>query len=483
MHCANLINRLASLSLAVGVMGAAGIGRAQTASPPAPGPLRPYVFPNVEQFQLDNGLKVILVEKHTLPVIEGRVIIDAGAVREPAQKNGLASLTGNLLSEGTGDMTGAEIARRMDALGAQFSTGGGFSTSFADVIALKNVFPQAMALAAKTVISPSFPENEFGRAKSEALASYQQSHARASGLAADAFVRAAFDTTAPFSRPAGGTAATISGLTRSDVVDWHRTMFAPSATTLLLVGDITAAEARSVAQQAFGGWTATRAKMAPVSNLIQHNTGTRVILVDRPGSVQSSIVIGQAGFQASDPDYLSMLALNHVLGGAVSSRLNTNLREKHGYTYGIFSSLDLRAGAGAFRMSSEVRTNATDSALVEAIGEYRRIVADPVPAAELQGAVNNLVSGFPNAVQSVQGLTGRLQNLVIWGLPMDFYVTYRERLAAVTPEDVRRAATTRLTPDNLIVVVAGDVSKVEVPIRARNLGQVEVWEANGNRIQ
>jgi zinc protease len=260
-------------------------------------------------------------------------------------------------------------------------------------------------------------------------------------------------------------------------------MYAPAGSTLLLVGDITPAEARSVAQQAFGGWKVTPPALAPVVNPIRQSAGTRVILVDRPGSVQSSIVIGQPGFKATDPDYISMLALNHVLGGAVSSRLNTNLREKHGYTYGIFSGLDLRPGAGAYQVSSEVRTSATDSALVEAIGEYRRIVTEPIPAAELQGGVNNLVSGFPNAVQSVQGLTGRLQNLIVWGLPMDFYTTYRERLAAVTPEDVARTASGKLTPDNLVVVVAGDLSKIEAPIRARNLGTVEVWDPNGNKVR
>ena len=470
---------VAALSLAIGATNA----NAQTQSPPAPGPLRPYVFPPVNQFQLDNGLKVIVVEKHNLPVIEGRLIVDAGSQREPGAKNGLASLAGRLLSEGTADMSGAEIAKQMDALGAQFSTGGGYSTSFADVVALKNVFPQAMQLAAKTVMAPSFPATEFVRVKNQALAAYQQSHARAAGLAADAFIRAAFDTTAPFSRPQNGTATSIAGLTRDDVVNWHRTMYAPSASTLLLVGDITSAEARSVAQQAFGSWRATRAATGPVANPIRSSTGTRVILVDRPGSVQSSIVIGQPGFQASDPEYIPMLALNHVFGGAVSSRLNNNLREKHAYTYGAFSGLDVRAGAGTFQLSSEVRTNATDSALVEAISEYRRIGTEAVPAQELQSYVNNLVSGFPNAVQSVQGLSGRLQSLIIWGLPMDFYTTYRERLAAVTPEDVRRVASTKLTPDNIIVVVAGDLSKIEAPIRARNFGTVEVWDSNGNKIR
>lgn len=473
---------IAAVALAITAPGAAGIAGAQT-KPPPPSALRPYAFPKVEQFTLANGLKVILVEKHTLPVVGGRVIIDAGAMREPASKNGLASLTGRLLSEGTGDVTGAELARRMETMGASYNAGGAFSNSFADVVALKNVFAEALTLAAQTVIAPSLPANEFERVKNQALAAYQQRRAQASGLASDAFVHAAFDSTAPFSRPAAGITATITGLTRDDVVNWHRTMFAPSAATLLLVGDITPAEARAVAERAFGGWTASRAAMSPVTNKAQKYNGTRIILVDRPGSVQSSVVIGQAGFQATDSDYLSMLALNHVLGGAVSSRLNTNLREKHGYTYGIFSGLDLRSGAGAYQVSSEVRTNATDSALVEAIGEYRRMGTEVVPGSELGGAVNNLVASFPSSVQTVQALTSRLQNLIIWGLPIDFYTTYRERLAAVTSDEVRRVATSRLTPDNLIVVVAGDAATIEAPIRARNLGQVEVWDSNGNKLR
>src|SRR5437588_5475839 len=201
MRTGNLLSAIVAFAF---VCAGAGRVAAQTVRPPAPGALRPYVFPNVEQFQLSNGLKVILVEKHTLPVVEGRLILDAGAMREPAAKNGLASLTGRLLSEGTTDMTGAEIARQMDALGAQYSTGAGFNTSFADVVALKNVFPQAMSLAARTVIAPSFPATEFIRVKNQALAAYQQSHARTAGLASDAFVRAAFDSSAPFSRPPAG---------------------------------------------------------------------------------------------------------------------------------------------------------------------------------------------------------------------------------------------------------------------------------------
>ena len=481
MRSDQLLRNMLALAVGAAMLPARGL-LAQTVTPPPPGPLRPYIFPTVEEFQLANGLRVILVQKHTLPIVEGRLILDAGAMREPAAKNGLASLTGALLSEGTGSLTGADIARSMDAFGARYFTSADFNAAYADVVALKTVFPQALALTAKTVTAPSFPVGEISRVKNQALAGYQLDHARTAGLASDAFVRAAFESTAPFSRPASGTPSTIGALTREDVISWHRTMFAPSAATLLLVGDLSPAEARSIAQQAYGGWTATRAAMTPVENPIRASSRTRVILIDRPGSVQSSMIIGQPGFRATDPDYLNMVALNRVLGGGFSSRINLNLREKHGYTYGAGSVLDLRPGGGAFRISSDVRTSATDSALAEAVSEYRRITSEPVPAPELQSAVNNLVSAFPNGVQTVQGLTGRIQQLIVWGLPVNFYATYRERLAAVTPEDVRTAAS-RLTPDNLIVVVAGDLSKIEAPIRARNLGTVEVWDANGNKVR
>src|SRR3981081_255119 len=322
-----------------------------------------------------------------------------GAMREPAAKNGLASLTGALLSEGTGTLTGAEIARSMDAFGARYSTSADFNAAYADVVALKTVFPQALALSARTVTAPSFPVGEVSRVKNQALAGYQQAHARTAGLASDAFVRAAFESTAPFPRPASGTPSTIGALTRDDVTNWHRTMFAPSAATLLLVGDLSPADARTIAQQAYGSWTVSRTGATPIENPIRASSGTRVILIDRPGSVQSSIIVGQPGFRATDPDYLHMVAMNHVLGGGFSSRVNMNLREKHGYTYGAFSGFDFRPGAGAFRVTSDVRTNATDSALVAAVQEDRRNATETIPTPELQGGLNNTVPALPLLVQ------------------------------------------------------------------------------------
>ena len=452
-------------------------------APPAPGALRAWQFPQVQSFTLGNGLRVLLVERHSLPMISMRAIMDAGSLREGAEQNGLAALTGALLEEGTGTMSGSQIARRMEELGAQFGTGATYSLAFADLAALKPVFPDALRLLAQTIIEPGFPRAEFDRARSEMIAAYEQRNATVGGLAQDAFFRAAFEESAPMSRPAQGTRASLEKLTRDDVVRWHHTMYAPSVTTILIVGDLTAAEARRHVEQAFGAWKGSRTEMSEPANAPRAARGTRIVLVDRPGSVQSGLVVGRAGLLASDPEYLPLVAFNHVLGGAVSARLNSNLREKHGWTYGAFSGLDLRRAGGAFTITSSIRTDATDSAVVEALAEYRRAIGEAVPAAELTGAVNNIVGSFPTAVQPVQALQARLQNLILWGLPLDYYATYRERLSALTAAEVQAAAQRKLSPDDVVVVIAGDLSKIEQPLRARNLGTIEVWDATGRKLR
>src|SRR5438105_1226380 len=270
-----------ALRLAAALLLSALPAAAQQATPPGPGPLRPYVFPPIEQFTLPNGMNVVLVEKHTLPIISSRIILDAGAIREPADKGGIANITATLLSEGTRDLSGSEIARRMDALGASFGTAGSFSAAFVDLTALKSVYGDALAIAAKTITEPSFPEGEFNRAKSEAIAAYLQGHARVEGLAGDAFYRAAFDPSAPISRPPGGTQATLAKLTRDDVLNWAK-MYAPARTTVLMVGDIDVPTARDILQKAFGNWNVSLPPLPPVANPVSSATGTRIIIVDRP---------------------------------------------------------------------------------------------------------------------------------------------------------------------------------------------------------
>lgn len=478
------MNRLRTIAIAAALAGLAAPAAAQHGTTPPPaGPLRPFRVPQPQEFTLANGVRVVVVPQRALPIVDGRILVRAGSVYEPAAKAGLAQLTGNLLDQGVPGMTASQIAARMERLGAQFSTSAGYATSFADVTALKSVFPEAMALAARTVMQPTFPESEFTRLRTQQLTQAVQRQSTVEGLSAEAFARAVFQPGAPYARMSGGSRATVEGLTLADVQDWHRRMYSPRNTTLLLVGDLTVAEARQIAQQALGSWTAPAVQLPTVANPVQAVQGTRVILVDRPGSVQSGVYVGQAGMGYGDPAYFPMLALSQVLGGGFKARINMNLREAHGWTYGAFTSFAARAGVGTFAITSSVRTNATDSAVAEAVREYRRIASEAVPGAELSSATANIVGSFPNTVQTVQGLTGRMETLLTYGLPLDFWSTYRERVAAVTPADLARVGREKLATNALTIVVAGDLSKIEQPIRALNLGTVEVWDALGTKVR
>jgi zinc protease len=451
--------------------------------PPAPGPLRPFNIPAVREMRLANGVRVVVVEKHSLPIVAGRILVGAGSEYEPAEKNGLASLTAQLLDEGTRTLTGPQIAERMEALGAQFGTGAGYSHAVVSVTAPKSTFGEAMALAATTVAEPSFAEGELTRVRNQMAAAYTRSQSTVEGLAGVAFNRALWDPSTAYSRPVGGTTASLQRISRADVAAFHQAEYSPARTTVLLVGDVTQDEARRIAEQSLGRWAAPARQSALPAPAPARTSSNRVILVDRPGSVQSGVYVGQAALGATSPDMIPFSALAQVLGGGFRARLNMNLREAHGWTYGAFAGMNTFSDAGDFFVATSVRTNATDSAVAEIAREYRRIATEPVPADELRGALANVTGSFPNSVQTVQGLAGRMQALLQNGQPLDYYNSYLERVSAVTPADVSRVGGSVLKPGALTIVVAGDLSKIEAPIRALNLGDVEVVDASGTKIR
>jgi zinc protease len=451
--------------------------------PPAPSALRPYASPKIETFTLANGMKVLLVERHSLPIVSARFVVDAGAIREPAEKNGVAYLTADLLSEGANGLTGAQIAEKMADMGASFATSGNNSSAFVSVTSLPDVFAKALSLAASTLINPSFSNEDFTRLRTSAIASYQQSQSTVNGIASKVFARATYDPSVAYARLSGGTSASLATITHDDIVTWHKTMYSPKNTTLIIIGDLTPATARAAAEQAVGKWNTPAPTLPTFVGKALPLQPTRVILVDRPGSVQSAIIVGQPATGYESADLIPMIASSRVLGGSGSARYNMNLREKHGWTYGAFSSYQPLVGVGAYSMSSAVRSNATDSSLVETVREFKRIASEPVPATEMNDQVGSIIASFPSSVQTVQGLMGRLNDVVVYGLPLDYYSTYRERLAAVTPADISRVGASQLKPDNLTIVVVGDLKTIEAPVRALNLGTVEVWDNDGNKVR
>jgi zinc protease len=454
-----------------------------TEKPPAPGPLRPYSVPSVQTFTLPNGVRVALIEKHTLPIVTARIRLDAGAVREPADKSGVAVLTANLLSEGAAGMTGAQIADTMASLGAQYGTTGSFGSTYANVTSLPTVFADALSLAAKTIMSPTFTDSDFDRLRNSAIAAYERSQTTAEGVAAKIFNYALFEPTTPYSRLSGGNKASLSALTRDDVVKWHSTMYSPKNTTVMIVGDITPAAARTVVERALGSWNVAAPTLPALANRPRAVSANRIILVDRPGSVQSGVVIGRAADGWESPDVIPLQAAAQVLGGGFGSRMNMNLREKHGWTYGAFANFGPLQQTGTFSFNSAIRTNATDSAIAEAVREFQRLSSEAVSGEELSDQLANVIASFPNSVQTVQGLLNNLATIVTYNLPLDYYSTYRERLAAVTPADISRLGKSKLTANALTIVAVGDLKTIEAPIRALNLGTVEVWDSEGNKIR
>lgn len=469
--------------LALAALAAAPAAAAQREQPPAPAPLRPYAVPPLQDFRLPNGVRVAVVRDAKLPIVHGRIIVDAGAQQEPADKNGLAVLTADLLDAGMTGMTGSEMVQEMERLGAEFVTTGSYSNAYAGVTAAKSAFPEAFALAARAVLEPTFAEAEFQRARTGLVANHVGLRSSVEGLAYEAFTRAVFEPSAPYSRLPQGQRATLERLTRDDVASWHRTRYSPANTMVLLVGHVTEAEARELVTRTLGGWNAPAVQVPPAENPARRIPGTRLILIDRPGSVQSGVYMGHAALGFADPAYIPLMSLSHVLGGGFRSRLNMNLREGHGWTYGANSNLLALRGAGTFSLTSSVRTNVTDSAVAEMVREFRRIVTEPVPETELQAALANLVGAFPSSVQTVQGLAQRMQTVLLYGLPSDYYNSYRERITALTPRDISRVAAARLQPDALTIVVAGDLAQIEQPLRALNLGTLEVWDPDGNRVR
>ena len=474
----------ATLAAALGAVACTtGHAVAQQTEPPAAGPLRPYRMPTLQTATLPNGMKLVVVQQRALPIVTVRFISDGGSMYEPADKGGLALMTADMLREGTATLTGPQLAAQMEKLGATFATTASFSLAQVQLTALVPVLPKAFALAADAWTKPAFPAAEMERVKRQAIAGYDQAMAQAEAIAPRIFQKAVFDPRSPFSRPAEGNATTLGAITRDDVIGWHKANYTPGSTTLLFVGDIDMDTAMKLVTQTMGEWTGAPPRVRQVITSPQKATGTRVILVDRPGSAQSAIKVGGVGIGGGDPDLIPMTALQHVLGGGFNSRANMNLREAHGYTYGAFSEFTTLRGAGWLDVYASVRTDATAPAIGEALKEYRRIVDEPIPAEEWTGKVNNLVASFPASVQTVQGLAQRVQSVILYGLPFDYFTTYRERLAAVTPAQAQAAGRAHMPLAAPTIVAVGDLAVIEQPIRALNLGTVEVWDRDGNRLR
>jgi zinc protease len=457
---------------------AAAVGGALDRSkPPTLAEPKPLRLPAVQVQTLPNGLQLAVVEKHRVPVVDVTLLVRAGAARDPQDMPGLATFTANMLDEGAGRRGALEIAEEVDFLGAMLSANAGLENATVRLHCTKARLAQALDLMADVALRPAFADSEVARQRELRKNAILQLRDQPTAMAPLAFSAIVYGPH-PYGHPPQGNDASTAALDRDKVVRFYQTYYHPENAKILVVGDVTPAEARKLVEARFGTWVKGDVPAPPVGETPAPAPRTFYV-VDKPGAPQSVILIGHVGVPRSTPDYYAGRVMNTILGGSFTSRLNQNLRETHGYTYGARSAFDMYRMAGPFRATASVQTAKTDSALIEFFKELRRIRDERVPATELAKAKAYIALGLPAEFETTQGAAGMFLDLLGNDLPLDTYDTFIAKVNAVTAEDVQRVAQRCVRPDDFAVVVVGDRSQIESPIQALKEGPIELRDLWG----
>jgi predicted Zn-dependent peptidase len=425
----------------------------------------------IQKLALSNGIPVLFIERHRVPLVQVSVVVGAGAAADPRGKAGLANLTAEMLDRGAGGRSALELSDAVDYLGADLSAGAGWDQTLVGLNVPSPRLGEALALLADVVRRPAFSPEELERVRKEILTDLLQWRDEPRALVRVAFARALYGEH-PYGRVTEGSEATVGGLTRADLEAFHAAWFQPGNVTLVAAGDVTAQVLLAKLEEAFGAWTGTAARPITVTTAPQVR-GRAVWLVDLPEAAQSEIRIGRVGPPRSTSDYFPLIVANTLLGGSFTSRLNQNLREQHGYTYGAGSVFDFRLSTGPFFAAAAVQTDKTAAALSEFFKELEGI-RQPVPADELSRAKNYVSLRYPAGFETVGELAEKLEEKAVFSLPDDFFTSYMDRVAKVTAADVARATAQWIDPRSVVVVVVGDRKKIEAGIKALNLGPLRV---------
>ena len=466
--------RFALLALVAGAASLAAQQAPDRTHPPESGPPPALNLPRIQKQRLSNGLPVWIVELHKVPVAQINLVVLSGTAQDPPRRFGIASLTAAMLEEGAGSRAALEIADAVDYLGADLSA---VSATDATVVRLHvpvTRLAEALPIMADVALRPTFPKEELERQRQQRLTNIIQARDDPATIVAVGFSRLLYGSAHRYGTPSFGTAETIKTFTADDLRSFYSAAFRPDNAALIAVGDLTAGKVMPLVEASFGTWKAPGGT-APAATLpaVEQPAAREVYLIEKPGAPQTQIRIGWIGVPRSTPDYFPLVVLNTLLGGSFSSRLNMNLREKHGYTYGASSSFDMRASAGPFTAGAGVQTDKTGEALKEFFNELNAI-GKPVPADELARAKNYVALRYPGGFETTGDVSRRLEDAVIYKLPDDFFSKYVQNIQAVTAADVQRVAQKYIQPSRFIVTVVGDRQQIEPQIRALNLGNLKV---------
>ncbi len=452
------------------------------ASPrPGAGTPRPYRFPHFETRILSNGLRIVVAPIHAYPVVTILAVVEAGATRDPRDVEGVAQMATRALNEGTRSMNSLELAERLEMLGSTLDTGADWDSAIVQLTALSARVEDGFTVLAEVLREPAFPEHELERMRAERLSDLAQLRAEPRALADVFFSRLLYVPESRFARLAGGNEVSIAQVSRDQIVAHHQAYFRPNATALMISGDITVDEAVKHAARCFGDWQGAAPEVTePID--AQRFPDARVHIVHKADAPQSELRVGHVAVPRLHHDYFPLVVMNAILGGLFSSRLNLNLREEHAYTYGAHSAFDWRRAASPFEISTAVETAVTAEALREITAEFVRIREEPVTEAELSLATSYLIGVFPIRFETTAEVAGGLANVEIFRLPTNYFDTYRDRVRAVTVEDVWRVARTHLDPSRLQVVVVGDAQVIQEPLTALGVGAVTVYDPTDGEV-
>jgi zinc protease len=448
---------------------------------PLPGPPREYRFPHFDRRALSNGIQVLVAPVAKLPLVSVLALVEAGASAEPAGKYGVAALTARLLLEGAAGLDGTALADRFEQIGASVDAQGDWDVATISLTVLSERLPAALSLVRDLVRAPTFPEREVERLKEQRLSDLLQQLAEPRELADEQFASATYQPGARYAAPEEGDAASVRALTRDDVQAFYSARYHPRGLTLLFAGDITTDAAVALAEPLFGDWTGPSLVGTP-TGIDASQSGKVVRIVAKTDAPQSEIRVGHVGLPRRIDDYFDVMVMNAVLGGLFSSRINLNLREVHGYTYGASSVFDWRRGAGPFVIHTAVKSEVTGAAIREILKEIDRVRSEEITHDELTLATSYLDGVFPIRYETTAAIAGALANLVIHSLDENYYDVYRSKVGAVTTASVLRAARDHLHPDQLRIVVVGDPAVVAEQISTVTGVSAEIVTSDGTEV-
>jgi zinc protease len=438
--------------------------------------------PGWSKATLADGAQLIVVERHALPLVSVNVNFVGGTAQyEPPDKTGVGGMVGPMMLEGTKTRTGDQISEATQALGSSISGGVGQEAGSMSFFVMKDKLEPMLAILEDVMVNPSFPDAALERLRGRTLINLQQTKDRTAGIAAVVFPKILYTSDQPYGRSM--TEASVKTITRADLVAFHKSYFQPGRAVITVVGDVKADDMKRVFDKELAGWPAGGSRPTFNYPAPPAAKSTTIYLIDKPGAAQSTFAIGEVGPPRNTPDYYPLRVLNSFFGELFQSRLNANIREAKGYSYGASSRFAFGRGPGQFRAGGEIVTAKSDSALIEFMKEIKGIRGDrPITDDEMTAAKNALIQSLPQQFSSVFAVNGAVSNIFTQDLPEDYYQNFTKQVNAVTKDDVLRAARKYFDPDHMAIVIVGDRAKIEGPLAATKIAPIVYLDVNGDPI-